>query len=127
MQTNNSVIVSIILIGLGFIHIAPSIGLFGVKFLTDLYGINASEANLQILMRHRAVLFGILGGFILHSVWQPEWRMIALFMALIGTASFCLLCWQVGGYNSQLQRVMRIDLVAAVAALIALWMTFSMR
>ena len=127
MQTNNSLIITIILIGLSAIHIAPSIGLFGVKFLTDLYGINASEANLQILMRHRAVLFGILGAFILYSVWQTELRLIALIIALIGTASFCLLCWQVGDYNSQLQRVFRIDLVAAAAALIALSMTFSMR
>lgn len=98
----------------------PAIGMFGVNFLSVLYDINADEPNLQILMRHRAVLFGLLGGFIFYSIWQPELRIVALILALISTVSFCALCWQVGGYNEQLQKVLWIDVVAALGALVAL-------
>src|SRR5262245_55619197 len=40
------------------INLAPSLGAIAPERMTVLYGVNLDDANLQILMRHRAVLFG---------------------------------------------------------------------
>jgi len=119
-------LLTLILVVLGLIHIAPGFGMLGSHILTGLYGISADEVNLQILMRHRAVLFAILGGFIFYSIWRPELRIVSLVLALISTVSFCVLCWLIGSYNEQLQKVMWIDVVAAIGALAGLSLARSM-
>ena len=43
------------------IHLLPLVGVVGPTRLSELYGITVSEPNIEILMRHRAVLFGLLG------------------------------------------------------------------
>jgi uncharacterized membrane protein len=45
------------------IHLVPISGFLGAQRLSALYGINVASADLEILMRHRAALFGILGVF----------------------------------------------------------------
>ena len=47
------------------------VGVLGAERLNQLYGIDASEPNLAVLMRHRAVLFGLLGGFFVLAAFKP--------------------------------------------------------
>jgi len=44
----------------GIIHVLPVSGVLSSSRLTALYGRSFSDPNLAILMRHRAVLFGLL-------------------------------------------------------------------
>jgi len=53
------------------IHLLPISGFFGVERLTSLYDVEISGANMEILMRHRAILFGILGGFLAYAAFRP--------------------------------------------------------
>jgi hypothetical protein len=46
------------------IHLTPVAGCFGPAALNRLYGQKFDDPTTQLLMRHRAVLFGILGSFI---------------------------------------------------------------
>ncbi len=62
----------------GIIHLMPVTGVIGNEQLATLYGILIDEPNLEILMRHRAVLFGLLGVFLLYAAFQPALRTLAI-------------------------------------------------
>ncbi len=94
------------------IHLLPLAGALGSERLTALYGLSFAEPNLAILMRHRAILFGLLGGFLLFAVFQPACRTPAFLGGLISVGSFLYLAGSVGGYNAQLGRVFIADLIA---------------
>ncbi|WP_211163693.1 hypothetical protein [Azoarcus taiwanensis] len=47
----------------GIIHLLPLAGVLGADRLASLYGIAFDEPKTVIPMRHRAVLFGLLGDF----------------------------------------------------------------
>jgi hypothetical protein len=77
-----------------------------------LYGIPVAEPNLVILMRHRAVLFALLGVFLLVAAVRPAWQPAALAAGFVSVGSFLWLAWSVGGTNAQLARVVTADVVA---------------
>ena len=53
-------IASSMLVVVGLTHLLPLSGVLGAASLANLYGLQFNEANLEILMRYRAVLFGLL-------------------------------------------------------------------
>lgn len=102
------------------IHLLPLAGVLGPERLNMLYGLRFDEPNLQILMRHRAVLFGIVGGLLLAAIWLHPLRMAALVVGLVSVLSFLVLAWQVGNANAQIARVVMADWIALLALLVGL-------
>ena len=113
------IIVSSILFILAVIHLLPVVGVLGSDSLTRLYGITVSESNTEILLRHRAVLFAIIGLFLLISVFKSDYQPIAICIGLISVASFLLLTWSTEGFNSEISRVVKVDWVALVLLIVA--------
>jgi hypothetical protein len=111
-------LVSASLILAGIIHLLPLPGLLGADKLAALYGLELSEPNLSILMRHRAVLFGLLGSFLVYAAFKPSLQPLAFVAAFVSVVSFLLLAWSSGGYNTQVGRVVTADLVALVVLVI---------
>jgi hypothetical protein len=111
-------LVSASLILAGIIHLLPLSGLLGAERLAALYGLDFSEPNLSILMRHRAVLFGLLGAFLVFAAFRPSLQPLAFIAAFVSVLSFVLLAWSSGDYNPQVGRVVTADLVALVALVI---------
>ena len=105
-------LVSAMLAVVAIIHLMPVIGVLGGARLSALYGIPLDEPNLAILMRHRAVLFGLLGAFLLYAAFRPALQPIAFVAGFISVLSFLYLAWSVGGYNAQIGRVFTADIVA---------------
>ena len=70
------------------IHLVPIAGFFGRERLTALYGIPIDNPDLEILMRHRAVLFGILGLFFAYAAFTPALQSVAFVAAAISISSF---------------------------------------
>jgi hypothetical protein len=99
----------------GIIHLLPLPGLLGAERLAALYGLDFSEPDLSILMRHRAVLFGLLGAFLVFAAFKPSLQPLAFIAAFVSVLSFLMLAWSGGGYNLQVGRVVAADLVALVA------------
>jgi len=64
-------VVCAMLVIAGIVHLLPLSGVLGSSQLAALYGLTIDEPNLLILMRHRAVLFGLIGAFLLLAVWRP--------------------------------------------------------
>ena len=77
-------------------------------------GISISEPDLAILMRHRAVLFGLVGGLLLFATIKPAVRPVAFVVGLLSVASFLGLAWNIGQYNALLSRVVVVDILAFV-------------
>ena len=102
----------------GVIHILPLAGILGADRIASLYGIPVADPNIEILMRHRALLFGLLGGFICASIWIPAWRPLAIGAGLLSAFGFAVVCISVGGWNAALQRVLIADVIV-IACLLA--------
>jgi hypothetical protein len=111
-------VVTISLLLVAIIHLLPSVGALGSSRLTALYGLDFSEPSLSILMRHRAVLFGLLGAFLLYAAFRPALQTLALTAALISVVSFMWLTLATAGHNAHIARVFAADKVALLALVI---------
>lgn len=107
-------VVSIALLLLAIIHLAPAVGALGNKQLTSLYGIAIDNPDIAILMRHRAFLFGLLGSFLVVAAFVPSLQIGAFIAGFVSLVSFLLLARSVGGYNSRIGRAVAIDVAALV-------------
>jgi len=105
-------LVSAMLVIVAIIHLLPLSGVLGGERLAALYGLSFNDPNLAILMRHRAVLFGLLGLFLLFAAFRPQFQAIAFIAGFVSVVSFLWLAWSVGGYNMQIARVFTADIVA---------------
>ena len=111
-------IVPAMLLAVGIIHLLPLSGVLSATRLFDLYGISFDDPNLEILMRHRAVLFGLLGIFLLSSAFLPSLQLAALITGFVSVVSFLYLAYSVGGYNDQVNRIVTADKAALVCLLV---------
>ena len=112
-------IVSGLLILVGIIHIIPVTGVLGAERLELLYGISIRDPNLEILMRHRAVLFGLLGLFLVYAAFKPVFQVMAIVAGFVSVISFMVMAWLVGGYNEAIQTVVIADVIALLALITA--------
>ncbi len=115
-----SKLIAALLLVAGIIHLLPLAGVLGGERLKALYGLALDEPNLQILMRHRAVLFGLLGALLVAAAFIPGLRTLALIGGLISVVSFLLLTWNAPLYNEALRRVVMADWAALACLLLAL-------
>ena len=111
-------ILPIMLLVVGVIHILPLSGVLSAARLFDLYGISFEDPNLEILMRHRAVLFGLLGIFLICSIFIPNFQLAALIAGFVSVISFLYLSYSISGYNDQVSRIVMADKVALVCLVI---------
>lgn len=110
-------VVSVALLIAGIIHLLPLSGVLGPERLAVLYGTSVSDPNMIILLRHRAVLFGLIGTFLVTAAFLPRLQIGAFITGFISVVSFLLLAWSVGEYNTSIARVVTAD-VAALGALV---------
>lgn len=113
-------LVSAMLVVVALIHLLPVVGVLGGERLAVLYGVSVTEPNLAILMRHRAVLFGLLGLFFAFAAFRPALQVVAFVAGFASVVSFLWLAWSVGGYNAQVGRVFAADIVALVCLVVGL-------
>lgn len=105
----------------GLINILPSILAFFPDKISKLYGIGIPNANYELILRHRAILFGIIGGLMIFSAITKRYYEISTIAGLISMVSFILLYFLIGkDISSELKKVMLIDIVATIILLIGL-------
>ena len=111
-------LIFVMLLVIGFIHLMPITGVLGNQQLAKLYGVNFSEPNLSILMRHRAVLFGLLGSFMVFAAFSPGYRTLAFIAATVSIISFLWLARAVGNYSVEVSRIFKADIVALICLVV---------
>jgi len=111
----------IALVVAGLIHLLPLPGVLGGDTLARLYGVVGLSPDLELLLRHRALLFGLLGGLLIAAVWRPDWQALAIVAGLISTLAFLLLVGDPRELAAPLLRVWWADVIAVLALLLAAW------
>lgn len=116
---------SLLLVAVAVIHFLPLPGLLGGERLAQLYGVTIADPGLELLMRHRAVLFGILGAVILAGAFRRRLQVTALLVGFASVLAFLVLAYTGGEPNAAIGRVVVADwialgLLAAASLLVAL-------
>jgi hypothetical protein len=114
------VAVRMILLLVALVHLPPLVGVLGAARLEALYGLPIDGPDLAILMRHRAVLFGLLGAYQLWAVFRPAHRTPAFVAGIVSLGAFLVLVYTTPGHNAALARLATIDTVALVFAVVGL-------
>jgi hypothetical protein len=104
----------------GVINLLPVIGVLGAERLQTLYAQPIENPNLLLLMRHRAVLLGLLGALLIAAAFKPEWRPVAIGAGLISMLAFVMLALPLSAYNGAIVRVFWADVVALMLLAAAL-------
>lgn len=112
-------LVSTVLIIVGIIHLLPLSGVLGAERLMALYSVAVTDQNIEILMRHRAVLFGLLGAFMVYAAFKPPLHVLAIVSGLVSVVSFITIAWATGDYNDALRKVVIADVIALVLLVVA--------
>ena len=107
--------ISLTLVISGLINFLPIMGIFGSEKLHSLYGITIKDADLLILMRHRAILFGLIGTFMLASTWVKDWQIPAISIGLVSMLSFVGISQSSGTSNVSIKRIEVIDTILSIA------------
>ncbi len=113
------VVVGLLLAIAAIIHLLPVVGVFGKSWVERLYGIGFEGPDLAILLRHRAVLFGLLGLLLAAAIWDENLRPAALIGGLVSDLAFLLVAGTHRGMNAAMRRVVVMDVISVVALISA--------
>ena len=108
----------------GLLNAVPVIGVISADRLQRLYGIPLSDQNLIVLLRHRAVLFGIVGGLLMAAAFVPSLRCAAGVAGLVSMLAFVALASPGSQVNRKLQKVSQADMVGTALLVVALLLEF---
>jgi hypothetical protein len=120
-------LITFCLIVVGLINFVPVMGLLSAQKLESAYSIELASNDLVILMRHRALLFGVLGGFILYAAFVSSYQGAAMIMAAVSMVGYAALVYLVGGYNGSIFKVLVIDVVGIVFLAIAVILKYAVK
>jgi hypothetical protein len=112
-------IVPATLLLVALLHALPLAGVLGAARLSALYGIDVHEPNLALLLRHRAVLFGLLAALLATAALRPAWHGLGLVAGLASVGAFLLLALLEGPLNAALVIVVRLDMAALILLIAA--------
>lgn len=107
------------LAAVGLLNFAPVVAVTSRARVRAAYRVEVASADLELLLRHRAVLFGILGGFILVSSVMPALRWPAIIAGLVNMISFIALAARIEHRNIAIRRVALADMVGVIVLLAA--------
>jgi hypothetical protein len=101
------------------VNLLPGLGALSTARMEAFYGVPIRSPDLEILMRHRAIVLAIVGGLLAVAAFHVPLRRSALVAGLVSMVSFILIAGAVGEYGAPLRRVAVIDLFATIALVLA--------
>ena len=114
--------VPLILVLVAVVHALPLVGVLGAGKLAQLYGTPVQDAGVELLLRPRAVLFGLLAAVMGDAALRPDLHRVGLVAGLVSVVSFLLLSWLQRGsaISAPLVTVVRVDGVALALLVVGL-------
>jgi len=114
----NKVYLSLLFL-VGVINFLPIVGTLSLDKINQTYGLSVGDNSLAILLRHRALLFGLIGGFIIYSVFNPQFQIAAMILAAISMLGYLYFFYSIGNSNPALLKIAQIDIVGIILLTIA--------
>lgn len=105
----------------GIVNLLPTIGVAGANWLRSLYGFEIANPDLEILLRHRAVLFGLVGLLLLAAALRSRLRNVAVLVAGASMASFIVIAFMVGGFGPAITKIVMADIIGLLALMPTAW------
>jgi hypothetical protein len=109
-------IAAVLLAVVGLVNFVPIVGMRSARTLSKMYGITvrAGDVDLAILLRHRAAMLGLVGGFLVYAAFVPSLQPIAFVIGFLSMLSFVLFARSTPRPNRAVRRVAAIDVGASV-------------
>ena len=104
----------------GVINFLPIVGILSLDKINQAYGLSIDDNNLAILLRHRALLFGLIGGFVIYSVFKPQYQIASIVLVAISMLGYLYFFWSIGGSNPALLKIAQADIVGIVLLTLAI-------
>ncbi|MGY1752199.1 hypothetical protein [Blastococcus sp. SYSU D01042] len=108
-----------LLAAVGALNLAPAVLAVQPGRIPQAYGVTPDSAAAELLLRHRAVLLGLVGGWLTAAARFPALRTPAIAAAAVSKVSFLALA-ATGEPTAELRRVARADAVAVAPLLLVL-------
>ncbi|RDI49148.1 hypothetical protein [Nocardia mexicana] len=99
----------------GLINTVPGLGALSAQKAYAAYGISPTDPEVAVLLRHRAVLFAIVGIALVVGAFRPRLRAAAVGANAVSFAGFLAIVLAERPVNTELERVAMFDVVGAVA------------
>lgn len=100
-------------------HAVPAAAFFDADLLAVFYGVRDIDPDLEVLLRHRALLFGIVAGLLALGAFRHAYRALALAVGWASIASFVYLAMTAAETHALIDRVAYADMGLAVLLAIA--------
>ena len=113
-------LIATVLVAVGLLNLYPLIGVISAEQLAQLYGTRVDSPDLQILMRHRAILFGLLGALLIYSVFDASKQLLACAAGLVSMLSFVAIAYLIGGFGAKIQTIVIADILGSLALVVVL-------
>lgn len=97
------------------VNLLPGLGVLSAARMEAFYGVPIRSPDLEILMRHRAIVLAIVGALLAVAAFHVPLRPAALVAGLVSMVSFIVIAAAVGDYGAPLRRVAVVDLLATIA------------
>ncbi len=110
----------IALVGAALIHLLPVPGVLGSEWLVKLYGIAVPDPASEFLLRHRAIVFGLMGMALLAALAIRAWRTPFVLFVLASDLAFLLIAVVDWPGSTALQRVIAFDGLSVALLFLAL-------
>lgn len=124
---NYEYLISALLLVAAVINLAPVAGARSAAALEELYGVRLQDPNLVILLRHRAVLFGLVGGLMLYAVFDPALRSVAYVFGYASMVTYLIIVKQQPSPNSNMNKIFMADVIGLICLSLALALELSTR
>ena len=114
----------ICLVIVGIFNFLPLFGIISADRIESAYGIELISSDAVVLMRHRALVLGMLGALVIYSAFVPRLQSLALTMISISMLGFVFLAHASYPINNAIQNILLVDYIGLFFIAIAIFAKF---
>ena len=104
-----------LLVAAGLLNAVPMIGAVSPRWARSAYGLAEVSSDVEVLLRHRAVLFAIVGVGLLVAAFRPHLRNAAVAANVTSFVGFVFLVLDEGSRDPSLVRIAWFDVAGLIA------------